>query len=176
MPEVDPLISIAEAADRLKVSAATVLRYARRYKWRKVKGNDGLLVAVPVEKIDRPRKQLQEQAPPPPPAPPPTPDIAAIVQAATEPLRAAMEQDARDKAALQAALDLSTGDRRTLQQQADALREQLAAVQVERAEVVGVATAEKARREEIEKRAADLQRQLQELRQQAARRRWWWPW
>lgn len=156
----DPLIPLAEAADRLGVSASTVTRYARRYRWRKIRGNDGVLVAVPPEMLAKPEKPAPEQTPPPPP-PPPAIDPVAIVQAAVAPL--------------QAALDRESGDRRELQRQADLVRAQLAAVQVERAEAVGIASAEKARREEIEKRAADLQRQLDELRQQAAQRRWWWP-
>lgn len=155
----DPLLPLDEAARRLGVSVETVLRYARRKRWKKIRGNDGVLVAVPVEMLDRPERP-QEQAPPPPPAPPAV-DLTAAIQAAVAPL--------------QALLDRSDGDRRVLQQQADQVRADLAAAQVERAEAVGVANAEKARREEIEKRLADLQNQLEEMRQQAESRRWWWP-
>ena len=62
----DPLLPVEEAAQRLNVSVETVLRYARRNKWRKLKGNDGVLVAVPPDMLGRPGKSLQE---PPPPAP-----------------------------------------------------------------------------------------------------------
>jgi hypothetical protein len=155
----DPLLPLDEAARRLGVSAETVLRYARRKRWRKIKGNDGVLVAVPADLLDRPESP-QEQAYPSPPAVQ-APDLAAIVQATIAPIQALLERE--------------TNDRRTLQAQADQVRAVLAAAQVERAEAVGVANAEKARREEIEKRLADLQNQLEEMRQQAESRRWWWP-
>lgn len=155
MSEVDPFLPVEDAAQRLGVSVETVLRYARRNKWPKVKGNDGgTRVAVPLEAFSRTVKTPQEQA-----SPPPAPDLAAVVQAAVAPLQALLER--------------SDGDRRTLQKQSDDLRAQLAAIQVERADAVGLARTERARREEIEKRAADLQRQLDADRQRAAKRRWW---
>ena len=155
MSEVDPFLPVGDAAQRLGVSVETVLRYARRNKWPKVKGNDGgTRVAVPLEAFSRTVKTPQEQA-----SPPPAPDLAAVVQAAVAPLQALLER--------------SDGDRRTLQKQSDDLRAQLAAIQVERADAVGLARTERARREEIEKRAADLQRQLDADRQRAAKRRWW---
>ena len=156
----DPLLPLDEAARRLGVSVETVLRYARRKRWRKIKGNDGVLVAVPAEMLDNSEKAPQGQAYPSPPAVQ-APDLAAIVQATIAPIQALLERE--------------TNDRRTLQAQADQVRADLAAAQVERAEAVGVANAEKARRGEIEKRLSDLQNQLEEMRQQAESRRWWWP-
>lgn len=201
----DPLLPVEEAAQRLNVSVETVLRYARRNKWRKLKGNDGVLVAVPPDMLSRPGKSLQE---PPPPAPlASTPDATVdAVRAALAPLQAVLEAQAAELQSARTALDAIRGDladaqaeaaaaqaradtlaseaqnlraqverevadRRTLQGQADALRDQLATAQIERAEAHGIATTERARREAIEARAADLQRQVETL--QAKPRRWW---
>jgi hypothetical protein len=152
----DPLLPVEEAAQRLNVSVETVLRYARRNKWRKLKGNDGVLVAVPPDMLGRPEKSPQE----PPPSAPATsapPAFAAALQAALGPL--------------QAMLDRETQDRRTLQRQSDALRDQLAASQLDAAKATGAANTERAKREAAEARAADLQRQVEAL--QAKPRRWW---
>lgn len=161
----DPLLPVEEAAQRLNVSVETVLRYARRNKWRKLKGNDGVvLVAVPPDMLGRPGNSLQE---PPPPAPlASTPDATAdAVRAAVAPLEAALLRE-------QAATDRERLDRKVLQAQSDALRVELATVQIERAEAHGVATTERARREAAEARAADLQRQVDAL-EARQRRRWW---
>jgi len=69
----------------------------------------------------------------------------------------------------QAATEREHLDRKVLQAQSDALRVDLAAVQIERAEAHGIATTERARREAAEARAADLQRRVDALE----RRRWW---
>ena len=151
--ESDPLIPVDDAAARLGVSVETVLRYARSRRWRKIKGNDGVLVAVPPDMLSGPPKPALERAPPAPAI-----DPTALVQAAVAPLQAALER--------------SDGDRRILQAQADALRVELAAAQVERAEAVGVANAATGRREEIEKRLADALARLEALSEQA-KRRWW---
>jgi septal ring factor EnvC (AmiA/AmiB activator) len=71
-------------------------------------------------------------------------------------------------------LDRETQDRRTLQGQADALRDQLAAAQLDAAKATGAANTERAMREAAEARARDLQRQVEAL--EARPRRRWWPW
>jgi septal ring factor EnvC (AmiA/AmiB activator) len=154
----DPLLPVEEAAQRLNVSVETVLRYARRNKWRKLKGNDGVLVAVPPDMLRRPEKSLQEPPPPAPATSSASPAIAAALQAALGPL--------------QAMLDRETQDRRTLQRQSDALRDQLHATQLDAAKAHGDARMEAARREAAEARARDLQAQLDAIRSKPRR---WWP-
>jgi len=70
-------------------------------------------------------------------------------------------------------LERETQDRRTLQRQADALRDQLAAAQLDAARATGDARTEAAKREAAETRARDLQARLDAL--QAKPRRRWWP-
>ena len=106
----DPLLPLDEAARRLGVSAETVLRYARRKRWRKIKGNDGVLVAVPAEMLDNSEKAPQEQAYPSPPAVQ-APDLAAIVQATIAPIQALLERKPT-RCALFSPLPRSSGPRR----------------------------------------------------------------
>lgn len=161
-PPSSQWMTYAAAAERLGVSPDAVAARARRRKWPKRKNparNDGLAeVLVPAE-------DLAQAAPTVGATPPPTPPAAVAPDAAIIALQAALS-------ALRAALERTDGDRRILQQQADALREQLSAVQVERAQAVGAANAEKARVALLEQRLAELRRDVEDWRQRA-KRRWW---
>jgi hypothetical protein len=154
-------LTYQQAAERLGLPTpnAAAAR-ARRGKWPKRIRNDTgeAEIAVPAELLSAaPQKRQERHEPPAPPSDAPT--LADAVRAAVTPLQAILERE--------------TLDRRTLQSQADALRDQLAAAQLEAAQAVGVANTERAKREAAETRAADLQRQLDEL-QAKQRRRWWW--
>jgi regulator of replication initiation timing len=72
---------------------------------------------------------------------------------------------------VRAQIDREVADRRTLQGQADTLRDELAHARLDAARATGAATTEQARREAAEAKAADLQRQVEAL--EARRRRWW---
>ena len=195
----DPLLPVEEAAQRLNVSVETVLRYARRNKWRKLKGNDGVLVAVPPDMLARPEKSLQEPPPPAPLASAPG-ATADAVRTVLAPLQAVLEAQAAELQVARTTLDAIRGDladaqadaaaakaradtlaahverevrdRRALQGQSDTLRVELAAAQIERAEAHGAANTERAKREAAEARAADLKRQVEAL-EARQRRRWW---
>lgn len=78
---------------------------------------------------------------------------------------------ANSAADAQEALARETQDRRTLQSQADALRDQIGTAQLDAATATGQARTERALREAAEAKARDLQSQLDQL--QARRRRWW---
>ena len=149
-----------QAADQLGLTPEAVAARARRRHWPKRKNparNDDLIeILVPgedlAEALAKARKRPQERQ---------QPDVGAAVQAAVAPLQALLEREA--------------ADRRTLQAQADALRDKLAAAQLEAASATGSANTERAKREAAEARAADLQRQVEDLRTAAAKRRKWWP-
>ena len=117
-------------------------------------------VEVPAAALARTGKRPQERQQPNAP-PDVSPDVGAAVQAAVAPLQALLERE--------------SADRRTLQAQADDLRDKLAAAQLEAASATGSANTERAKREAAEARAADLQRQVEDLRTAAAKRRKWWP-
>lgn len=150
-----------ELADALGLrSPPTAAARARRAGWPKRIRNDTgeAEVLVPADALAKARKRPRErvEADVPPDV---GPDVGAAVQAAIGPLQALLEREAQD--------------RRTLQGQADALRDQLTAAQIEAATATGTANTERAKREAAEAKAADLQRQVEELQQQARRRRWW---
>ena len=157
-----------QAADQLGLTPEAVAARARRRHWPKRKNparNDDLIeILVPgedlAEALAKARKRPQERQQPDVP-PDVAPDVGAAVQAAVAPLQALLEREA--------------ADRRTLQAQADALRDKLAAAQLEAASATGSANTERAKREAAEARAADLQRQVEDLRTAAAKRRKWWP-
>lgn len=168
MPETaSTWMTYRELADALGLrSPDTAAARARRARWPKRIRNDTgeAEIEVPADALAKARKRPADKPPPdvPPDIPPNVaPDVGAAVQAAVGPLQALLERESQD--------------RRTLQAQADDLREKLATAQLDAAKATGHANTEQARREAAEKLAADLQRQLEELRQQAARRRWWWP-
>jgi hypothetical protein len=154
-----------ELADALRLrSPEAAAARARRGRWPKRIRNDTAEaeVAVPAEALAKAGKRPQErqqQADKPETAPDVSPDVGAAVQAAVTPLQALLEREA--------------ADRRTLQAQADELRDKLAAAQIEAASATGSANTERAKREAAEARAADLQRQVEAL-QARQRRRWWW--
>lgn len=150
-----------ELADAWGIRPPTAEARARRAQWPRRIRNDAKKTAeilVPADALAKARKRPQErvEADVPPDV---GPDVGAAVQAAIGPLQALLEREAQD--------------RRTLQGQADALRDQLTAAQIEAATATGTANTERAKREAAEAKAADLQRQVEELQQQARRRRWW---
>jgi type IV secretory pathway VirB10-like protein len=149
------------AGERLGLQASAVAARARRGRWPKRLRNDTgeAEVLVPADAL-APAPNQPSGTRPVLPAPVPTPDATAdAVRAAVAPLQALLERE--------------TQDRRTLQGQADALRDQLAAAQLDAAKAHGDARTEAAMREAAEARAKDLQRQLDAL--QAKPRRRWWP-
>lgn len=177
-------LTYQQAAQRLGLrSANAAAARARRGRWpKRIRNTDNAAeVLVPGEllrsgatrdllvhelrKIGRTAAHLpvQQREAPPPPLDAPT--VADAVRAAVAPLEAALVRE-------QAATERERLDRRTLQGQADALRVELSAAQIERAEAHGAATTERAKREAAEARAADLQGQLDAL-EARQRRRWW---
>jgi hypothetical protein len=161
LPPPGEWLTYKAAADRLGLQPSAVAARARRARWPKRLRNDTgeAEILVPGELLATPRQRPQEGRPAPAPDSE-APKVAAAVQAAVGPLQAALERE--------------TMDRRTLQGQADALRDQLAAAQLDAARAAGKAATEAARREGAEREAADLRRQLEAL-QARPRRRWWWP-
>jgi len=156
-------LTYPELVERLGLpSAAAAAARARRARWPKRIRNDTgeAEIEVPADALAKARKRPAEKRRPDV-APDVAPDVGAAVQAAVAPLQALLDREAQD--------------RRVLQQQADDLREKLATARIDAARATGAANTEQARREAAEKLAADLQRELEELRQQAERRRWWWP-
>lgn len=158
-------LTYQQAAERLGLrSPNAAAARARRGKWAKRHRNTGSAaeVLVPGELL------ATGQTRPADPRQPPTPDaptVADAVRAAVGPLEAALERE-------QAATERERLDRKVLQAQSDALRVELAAAQIERAEAHGIVTTERARREAAEARAADLLRQVEAL-EARQRRRWW---
>lgn len=152
-------LTYQQAAKRLglRTPNAAAAR-ARRGRWpKRIRNTDNAAeILVPGELLATPRPNLPVQGREVPAPTSDTPTIADAVRAAVAPL--------------QALLDREVQDRRALQVQADALRDQLATVQLEAAKATGAASTEQAKREAAEARAADLQRQLEESK----RRRWWW--
>lgn len=142
---------------------------ARRGRWpKRIRNTDGAAeILVPGELLGTAAPNLAVQQRESPPPTPDAPTIADAVRAAVAPLEAALERE-------QAATERERLDRKVLQAQADALRSELAAAMLERAQAVGAANTEQVRREAAEAKAADLQRQIEEL--QAKQRRRWWPW
>lgn len=151
------------AGERMGLQPSAVAARARRGRWPKRLRNDTgeAEVLVPAEALDTsPAKPPGTQAAPAPATSAP-PLTAEALQAALAPLQALLDREAQD--------------RRTLQAQADALRDELAAAQLDAAKATGSANTERARREAAEAKAQDLQRQLDRL--QAPRPRpWWRPW
>lgn len=154
-------LSYRQAGERLGLQPTAVAARARRARWPKRLRNDTgeAEILVPAEVLAKPPQAPQEARPAPAPDVE-APNVGDAVRAAVGPLQAALERE--------------TMDRRTLQGQADALREQLAAARLEAAKATGTAATEAARREGAEREAADLRRQLDAL-QARPRRRWWWP-
>ena len=162
-PNTATWMTYRAAGERMGLQPSAVAARARRGKWPKRLRNDTgeAEVLVPAEALaPSPVKPPGTQAAPAPATSPP-PLTADALQASLAPL--------------QAMLDRETQDRRTLQAQADALRDQLAAAQLDAAKATGTANTERAMREAAEARARDLQHQLDKL--QAPRPRpWWRPW
>jgi hypothetical protein len=157
-------LSYREAADLWRVTPEAAAARIRRARWpKRTRNSDGAAEAlIPSEATappTRPEKPAQRRPSATVEAPPPAPavDLAAAL------------------APLITALDRETADRRTLQQQSDALREDLHAARVETATAKGDAALERQRREAAEAQAADLRRRLAEVEAQAARR-WRWRW
>lgn len=151
------------AGERMGLQASAVAARARRGRWPKRLRNDTgeAEILVPGEAL----ASGPAKAPGTPPAPSPAPtgpdSVADALRAAIGPLQALLEREQLD--------------RRTLQGQADALREQLAGAQLDAAQATGMANTERAKREAADARVRDLQRQLDAL--QAPRPRpWWRPW
>ena len=166
-PAASVWLTYQQAAERLGLrSPNAAAARARRGKWAKrIRNTDNAAeILVPGELLATGQKRPAESRQPPAPSEP-TPTLADAVRAAVGPLEAALERE-------QAATERERLDRKVLQAQADALRVELAAVQIERAEAHGIATTERAKREAAEARAADLQRQVEAL--DARRRRRWW--
>jgi hypothetical protein len=161
-PNAATWMTYKAAGERMGLQPSAVAARARRGRWSKRLRNDTgeAEVLVPAEALDIGRsKPPGTQADPPPATSAPTLTADAL-QATLGPL--------------QAMLDRETQDRRTLQGQADALRDQLAAAQLDAAKATGAANTERAMREAAEARARDLQRQVEAL--EARPRRRWWPW
>lgn len=158
-PLRDLWLTYAQAAERLglRTPEAAAAR-ARRAKWpKRIRNIDGAAeVLVPSALLAEAHKRPPGQGEP---AQPPTsaPALADAVRAALAPLEAALARE--------------TQDRRTLQSQADALRDQIGTAQLDAATATGQARTERALREAAEAKARDLQSQLDQL--QARRRRWW---
>lgn len=148
------------AGERMGLQPSAVAARARRGRWPKRLRNDTgeAEILVPGDALSPRPAKAPETPPTPAPATSPPSLTADALQAALAPL--------------QAILDRETQDRRTLQAQADALRDQLAAAQLDAAKSHGDARTEAARREAAEARAKDLQAQLDAL-QSRPRRRWW---
>ena len=160
-------LTYQQAAERLGLrSPNAAAARARRGKWAKRHRNTGSAaeILVPGELLATGQTRPAEPRQPPAPTPD-APTVADAVRAAVGPLEAALERE-------QAATERERLDRKVLQAQSDALRVELSAAQIERAEAHGAATAERARREAAEARAADLQRQVEAL-EARQRRRWW---
>ena len=166
-PAASVWLTYAELAARLGLpTAMAAAARARRAKWPKRLRNDtgAVEVLVPGDALATTQKRPVEPRQPPTPTPD-DPTLADAVRAAVGPLEAALVRE-------QASTERERLDRKVLQAQADALRVELAAVQIERAEAHGTATTERAKREAAEARAADLQRQVEAL-EARQRRRWW---
>lgn len=161
-------LTYADAAERLGLrSPNAAAARARRGKWpKRLRNTDGVAeILVPAELLATGPEKAQEPRQPPAPSEP-SPNLAVAVRAAVAPLEAALERE-------QAATERERLDRKVLQAQADALRVELSAAMIERADATGAANTERAKREAAEAKAADLQRQLEAL--QARQRRRWWP-
>lgn len=74
---------------------------------------------------------------------------------------------------LRAQIDREVIDRRTLQGQADALRDQLASAQLKTAQATGAANTERAKREAIEQALRDTQQRLADAERRGLHRPWW---
>lgn len=160
-------LTYQQAAERLGLrSPNAAAARARRGKWpKRIRNTDNAAeILVPGELLATGQKRPVEPRQPPAPSEP-TPTLADAVRAAVGPLQEALERE-------QAATERERLDRKVLQTQSDALRVELAAAQIERAEAHGAATTERAKREAAEARAADLQRQVEAL-EARQRRRWW---
>jgi hypothetical protein len=169
-------------------------------------GTGEIEVAAPADLMahaaqKRPRSRRASAAPS---ARPDAPALADLVRAASAPLEAVLQRQELANKVLQAALDAARAelgnadaarriaeahaadiqrrleqsdlDRRIAHQQVEALRDQLAAAQVEAAHATGSANTERARRDAAIAKLAALQLQLDEAMQARERRRWWWPW
>lgn len=161
-------LTYQQAAERLGLrSPNAAAARARRGKWpKRIRNTDNAAeILVPGELLATGQKRPAEPRQPPAPSHHPTPTLADAVRAAVGPLQEALERE-------QAATERERLDRKVLQAQSDALRVELAAAQIDRAEAHGVATTEQAKREAAEARAADLQRQVEAL-EARQRRRWW---
>lgn len=152
-------LTYRQAADLWQITpeaAAARIRRARLPK--RLRNDDGAVEALipppAADGLQRPENRPSRGIPEAPPAP--AVDLAAAL------------------APLIAALDRETADRRTLQQQADALRDDLHVARVETATARGEVALERQRREAAEAQAADLARRLREV--EAAQRRRRWPW
>ena len=167
-PPTSEWLTYAQAGERLGLRPEAVAARARRGRWpKRIRNNDNTAeILVPAELLARPAPQLPAEQREPPAPTSDAPTVADAIRAAVAPLEAALERE-------QAATERERIDRKVLQAQSDALRVELAQAQIERAEAHGIARTEAARREAVEARAADLQRQIEAL-EARQRRRWWW--
>lgn len=162
-PKASQWMTYKAAGEQMGLQASAVAARARRGKWPKRIRNDTgeAETLVPGEALASGPISAPGTPTPASPAPSAPENIADALRAAIGPLQAMLERE--------------TLDRRTLQGQADALRDQLAAAQLEAAQASGAANTERAKREAADAKALDLQRQLDRL--QAPRPRpWWRPW
>jgi len=161
-PDEPVWLTYQQAADRLGLPTAAAARAkARRAGWPKRSwGNAGeVAIGVPPSLLVA-RTPPAAEPPAPVPVAQPQPDTAAV-----DALRAEL-------AAVRADLAREVTDRRTLQRQADALRERLAGVEVAAAEANATARAERDRRQAAEAARDDAQARLDKALE-AARRPWW---
>ena len=143
----DDWITYAEAAHRLGTTPEAVAARARRHGWPRQRANKiGELARVQIPEGVTATPPAPISRPTPPHDTPNTPDSAL---------------DALHRVADM--LDRERLDRRTLQGQADDLRQQLAAAQLDAAKATGAAELERQRRQDAERRLAEVEARLVEI-------------
>src|SRR6266404_4942781 len=157
-------LTYRQTGERLGLRPSAIAARARRGRWPKRVRNDTqeAEILVPAELLGEVHSgPLHRKADPPRP-PDATPTLLEAVRAAVAPLENALEREVQD--------------RRTLQGQADALREALHDARLEAAKAKGEAATERAKGEAAEARAraraSELVHQIAALQRS---RRWWWP-
>lgn len=150
-------LTYQQVAERLGLPTAAAARAkARRAGWPKRPWGNAGEVAVGV-----PPSLLVSDTEPAAPARP-----------ASTPAAAALDALRHELAAVRGDLSRETGDRRSLQQQADELRDRLAVAEVRAAGYAATARAEQERRQAAEAALAAAQDRLEQALE-AARRPWW---
>ena len=152
-------LTYQQVAERLGLPTAAAARAkARRTGWPKRPWGNAGEVAVGVP----PSLLVSDTAPTAAPARP----------ASTPPDTAALDALRHELAAVRGDLGRETGDRRSLQRQADELRDRLAVAEVRAAGYAATARAEQERRQAAEA-ARDAAQDRLEQALEAARRPWW---